>query len=351
MKEGINAMLPQSRTQKTPLPWEREGTSCSDEYLLDVGRAVILDEAAELTRAAGRMDGEWVKAARAIHGCEGRVVVVGVGKSGHVGRKISATLSSLGTPSFFLHATEGIHGDLGMIRREDVGIFLSNSGNTEEILAVIPHFKRLGVVVIAITGGMGSPLACHADIVVNAHVKSEAEPLRLAPTSSTTLQLVVGDALAGMAASLLGMRKEDFALFHPGGMLGRRLLTRVRDVMGSREQLPKVSLDVSVKDALFEITDKKYGATCVVNEDGELEGIFTDGDLRRLLESAGVEALNRKIEDFMTRRPVTIDSDRLAAEAVREMEERQISVLVVAGNDNIPIGIVHLYELLRRGIG
>ena len=311
----------------------------------------MLDEAAELTRAADRMDGEWVRAARAIHGCEGRVVVVGLGKSGHVGRKISATLSSLGTPSFFLHATEGLHGDLGVVRREDVGIFLSNSGATEEILAVIPHFKRLGVPVIAITGGMDSPLAGHADIVVNANVKAEAEPLRLAPTSSTTLQLVVGDALAGMAASLRGLMKEDFALFHPGGSLGRRLLTRVADVMGSREQLPKVSLDVSVKDALFEITDKKYGATCVINEGGELAGIFTDGDLRRALENGGVEVLNRRIEDFMTRKPLTIDTERLAAEAVKEMEDRRISVLVVVNKSNIPVGIVHLYELMRKGIG
>ena len=331
------------------LPWEREGVTYSDESLLKTGRAVILDEAAELTRAADRMDGEWVRAARAVYECTGRVVVVGLGKSGHVGRKISATLSSLGTPSFFLHAAEGIHGDLGMVRREDVGVFVSNSGNSDEILAVVPHFKRLGAVVIAITGGVDSPLARHADIVLDSRVEAEADPLGLAPTSSTTLQLVIGDALAGMVTKLRGLRKEDFAAFHPGGTLGRRLLTRVADIMGTIMQLPKVSLDVSVKDALFENTDKKYGATCVVDKNGELVGIFTDGDLRRLLERGGVESLNSRIEDFMTRAPAVISADRLAVEAVREMEEREISVLIVV-NKKIPIGMVHLHELLKSGI-
>jgi len=340
----------------TGLPWEREGVAHSDESLLETGRAVILDEAAELTRAADRLNGEWVRAARAIYGCAGRVVVVGMGKSGHVGRKISATLSSLGTPSFFLHAAEGMHGDLGMVCREDVGIFVSNSGNTDEILAVVPHFKRLGATVIAITGEDNSPLARHADIVVSARVDTEADPLRLAPTCSTTLQLVVGDALAGMVTSLRGLRQEDFAALHPGGALGRRLLTKVADVMGSREQLPKVNIGVSVKDALFEITDKKYGATCVVGEGDELVGIFTDGDLRRALERFGVEALNRKIEEFMTRAAAAIGAERLAAEAVREMEEREISVLVVVdeasekNKKNVPVGMIHLHDLLRNGI-
>ena len=333
----------------TGLPWEREGVACGDSSLLEVGRSVILDEAAELTRAADRLDNEWVRAARAIYECAGRVVVVGMGKSGHVGKKISATLSSLGTPSFFLHAAEGVHGDLGMVRREDVGIFVSNSGNTQEILAVLPHFKRIGAMVIAITGGLDSPLSRHSDIVVNARIEAEADPLRLAPTSSTTLQLVIGDALAGMVTKLRGLRKEDFAVFHPGGTLGRRLLTRVTDVMGPLEQLPKVNVDVSVKDALFEITDKKYGATCVVDEGGELTGIFTDGDLRRLLERVGVEALNSRIGDFMTRAPAVIGPERLAAEAVREMEEREISVLVVV-DKKIPVGMVHLHDLLKSGI-
>jgi arabinose-5-phosphate isomerase len=296
---------------------------------------------------------ELVRAARAVYECRGRVVVVGMGKSGHVGRKIAATLASLGTPSFFLHAAEGSHGDLGMVRREDVGVFISNSGDTAEVLALLPYFKRLGAFLIALTGGAGSALARHADIVIDSGVPFEADPLQLAPTSSATLQMVIGDALAGMVTRLRGLRPEDFAAFHPGGALGRRLLTRVADVMGSPEQLPKVALGVSVKDALFEITDKKYGATCVVNEAGELAGIFTDGDLRRLLEKHGAEALSLRIEDCMIRTPSVIESDRLAAEAVRIMEERKISVLIVVtkkGALRFPVGMLHFHELLRNGI-
>lgn len=331
------------------LPWERDGISCTDEELLQTGRSVIRNEAAELLRAADELGEELVRAARAVYGCRGRVVVVGMGKSGHIGRKIAATLASLGTPSFFLHAAEGSHGDLGMVCREDVGIFISNSGTTGEILAVLPHFKRIGAMTIAVTGGKNSPLAQHADIVVDSGVLCEADPLQLAPTSSTTLQLVVGDALAGMVTQLRGLRREDFATFHPGGSLGRRLLTKVIDVMGSLEQLPVVRQDVSVKDALFEITSKNYGATCVVNEPGELVGIFTDGDLRRLLERCGVEALGKRIEGFMTPGPSIITADRLAVEALRLMEEREISALIVVDN-NRPVGMVHFHELLKAGL-
>jgi arabinose-5-phosphate isomerase len=280
------------------------------------------------------------------------VVAVGLGKSGHIGRKISATLASLGTPSFFLHAAEGLHGDLGMVRREDVGLFFSNSGNTPEVLSLLAHFKRLGAPSIAVTGKEDSPLARHSDVVISAAVQVEADPLRLAPTSSTTLQLVVGDALAIMVTRLRGLSSEDFALFHPGGALGRRLLTQVSDVMGSREQLPQVRSGVSVQDALFEITDKKYGATCVVDETGDLVGIFTDGDLRRLLERhKGDEAaaLRCRIEDVMTQTPSVIGPGRLAAEAMKIMEEREISVLVVVKGGR-PVGMVHLHELLKHGL-
>jgi arabinose-5-phosphate isomerase len=337
-----------------PLPWEREGVACGDDALLRIGRDVILSEAEELTRAAGTLGMELVWAARAVYGCRGRVVAVGVGKSGHIGRKVAATLASLGTPSFFLHAAEGSHGDLGMVRREDIGLFFSNSGETPEILAVLPHFKRLGTPLIAVTGNPESVLARHADVVVGSGVRHEADPLRLAPTSSTTLQMVIGDALAGMVTHLRGLRREDFAAFHPGGTLGRRLLTRVADVTDS-SQLPRVLRSVSVREALFEITDKKYGATCVVEETGELAGIFTDGDLRRLLEKSGVEALHRRIGDCMTRSPATIEPDRLAAEAVKIMEELEVSVLIVVedsprGQGKIPVGMLHFHELLKNGI-
>ena len=266
-----------------------------------------------------------------------------------MGRKISATLASLGTPSFFLHAAEGSHGDLGMVRSEDVGLFVSNSGTTSEVLALLPHFRRIGATMIAVTGGMDSPLAQHSDIVIDSGVEREGDPLQLAPMSSTTLQLVIGDALAAMVTQLRGLRREDFALFHPGGALGRRLLTRVRDVMGGPDQLPVVRRGVPVKEALFAITSKNYGATCVVDERGGLIGIFTDGDLRRLMERRGAEAFRVPIEEAMTPNPRTIAPDSLAAEAVRVMERMEISVLV-AVEDGRPAGMVHIHELLKAGV-
>ncbi|MDO4786962.1 MAG: KpsF/GutQ family sugar-phosphate isomerase [Fretibacterium sp.] len=331
------------------LPCERPGESLSDEELLRSGRELVRIEAAELMRAAERLGPELVRAARAICECAGRVVVVGLGKSGHIGRKIAATLASLGTPSFFLHAAEGSHGDLGMVRREDVGLFVSNSGTTSELVALLPHFRRLGATMIAVTGGRSSPLAAHSDIVIDSGVECEGDPLQLAPMSSTTLQLVIGDALAAMVSQLRGLRREDFALFHPGGALGRRLLTRVRDVMGGRDQLPSVERGVPVRDALFAITSKNYGATCVVDEGGALIGIFTDGDLRRLMEKRGVEAFEVPIEEAMTRNPKTIAPDSLAAEAVRLMERMEISV-IVAVEDGRPVGMVHIHELLKAGL-
>ena len=338
-----------SGARSNRLPCERAGELRADEELLSAGRELMRTEASEILRAADAMGPELVQAARMIYDCAGRVVVVGLGKSGHVGRKVSATLASLGTPSFFLHAAEALHGDLGMVRREDVGLFLSNSGATSEVVDLLPHFHRLGARVIAITGGTDSPLARHSDLVLDSHVQREGDPLQLAPMSSTTLQLVIGDALAALVTLLRGLRREDFALFHPGGALGRRLLTRVRDVMGAGTQLPVVRRNVLVRDALFSITSKNYGATCVVDDGGRLVGIFTDGDLRRLMERRDVEAFNVAIEDAMTRSPLVIAPDALAAEALRIMEQREISVLV-AVEDGRPVGMVHLHDLLRAGI-
>ena len=317
--------------------------------LLEAAKKLMRTEAGEILRSADKLDDNIVKAAREIFACTGRVVVVGLGKSGHVGRKISATLASLGTPSFFLHAAEASHGDLGMVRREDVGLFISNSGASSEIVALLPHFRRTGAKMIAVTGSLTSPLAENADIVINAHVDAEGDPLQLAPMSSTTLELVLGDALAAVVTILRGLKREDFALFHPGGSLGRRLLTRVRDVMGKGEALPVVGEGVTVKDALFVITGKGYGATCIVDAEGRLTGIFTDGDLRRLMERAGNDAFSTTIEDAMTRNPKTISPDALAAEAVRIMERGEISVLI-AIEEGKPIGIVHIHELLKAGI-
>ena len=321
----------------------------SDEELLASARELMHTEAHEILAASDRLTPDIVKAARLIYACEGRVVVVGLGKSGHVGRKISATLASLGTPSFFLHAAEAAHGDLGMVRREDVGLFISNSGASSELVALLPHFRRIGAKMIAITGVMTSPLAEYSDIVLNAHVDSEGDPLQLAPMSSTTLELVMGDALAAIVTIMRGLRREDFAMYHPGGTLGRRLLTRVRDIMGKGESLPVVREGVSVKDALFVITSKGYGTVCVVDITGRLTGIFTDGDLRRLMERLGSEAFTTLIQDAMTKTPKTISPDALAAEAVRKMEKYQVSVLI-AVEEGKPVGIIHIHELLKAGI-
>ena len=321
----------------------------SDSELLNSARELMRTEAGEILSASERLSPEIVNAARLIYQCEGRVVVVGLGKSGHVGRKISATLASLGTPSFFLHAAEAAHGDLGMVRREDVGLFISNSGASSEMVSLLPHFRRIGAKMIAITGVMTSPLAEYSDIVLDAHVDSEGDPLQLAPMSSTTLELVMGDALATLVTILRGLRREDFALFHPGGTLGRKLLTRVRDVMGTGESLPVVLEGVSVKDALFVITSKGYGTVCITDFSGNLTGIFTDGDLRRLMERLGAGAFDALIQDAMTKTPKTISPDALAAEAVRVMERNEVSVLV-AVEEGKPVGIVHIHELLKAGI-
>lgn len=317
--------------------------------MLEAAKKLMLTEADEILNSAKNISVEMVRASRKIYSCTGRVVVVGLGKSGQIGRKISATFASLGTPSFFLHASEALHGDLGMIRAEDIGLFVSNSGSSQEITALLPHFKRTGAGLIAITGNLRSQLAEYADIAINAHVTDEGDPLRLAPMSSTTLELVLGDALAVMVELLRGVRREDFAMFHPGGALGRKLLTRVRDVMGTGENLPVVGENVSVKEALFVITGKGYGATCITNAEGKLTGIFTDGDLRRLMERLGNDAFTAKITDAMTHNPKTISPDALAAEAVRIMERSEISVLIAVDGEK-PVGIVHIHELLKAGI-
>ena len=331
------------------LPSERECPVFDDQRLIEIGKKVLMDEAEALQTAASRLGSEIAKAARIVQGCRGRLVVSGLGKSGHVGRKIAATLASLGTPSFFLHSAEAAHGDLGMVRREDVALLISHSGRTSEVVKLIPFFRRLGAPVIAITGDLKSPLATGADVVLNASVEREADPLNLAPTSSTTLQLAIGDALAGVVTEMRCLKREDFALFHPAGSLGRQLLLTVADVMGSGPKLPIVRENVTVKDALFEITSKNYGATTIVDDDGALIGIFTDGDLRRLIEREGLLCLEKTISDVMSVGPRTIAKDSLAVEAVRIMQDVEVSVLI-AVEDGRPVGMVHLHELLQAGL-
>ncbi len=331
------------------LPYEREEKQLSSEELLSAGVGILRKEAEALLYAAENASEELVKAAHLLSRCRGRVVVSGLGKSGHVGRKTAATFASLGVPAFFLHATEGAHGDLGMVCREDIGYFLSNSGETQELIALIPYFKRLGAPIIAVTGNPDSTLARESDIVLNCHVESEADPLKLAPTSSTTLQMALGDAAAGMATLLLGLRKEDFALFHPGGSLGKRLLLRVRDLMGTQDRMPVTNEKALVRDALFDITSKGYGATAVVDDAGLLSGIFTDGDLRRFIEKEGLEGLDLPVSRAMTRAPRTITPDRLAVEVVRMAEQWEVSALIVV-DEGKPVGMVHLHEILKAGV-
>lgn len=332
------------------LPSDRTAEKLSDSELLKTGCEVLRHEAEELNRAADRFGMELVKAARLIESCKGRIVVSGIGKAGHIGRKVAATLSSLGTPSFFLQASEAAHGDLGMVRHEDVALLISNSGKTAEVVALLPFFRRIGAPVIAISGDAQSPLAQGADIYLSSAIEREADPLNLAPTSSTTLQLAIGDALGAMVTMLRGLKKEDFALFHPAGALGKRLLLHVSDVMNTSGSLPVVPEKMLVKDALFEITSKNYGATSVVDADGKLSGIFTDGDLRRLIEKEGIMCLERHVGDVMIRTPRTISPDALAAEAVHVMEKQQISVLIVVDENCRPIGMVHIHELLQNGV-
>lgn len=332
------------------LPYERKEKRLSDELLVRAARTVLKKEAEALTAAVERIDESVAEAARIISHCAGRLVVSGLGKSGHVGRKTAATFASLGVPAFFVHATEASHGDLGMVCREDVGYFLSNSGETKELLDLIPHFKRIGAPIIAVTGNVGSTLAREADFVLNTHVESEADPLGLAPTSSTTLQMAMGDAVAGMTTLLLGLAKEDFAIFHPGGTLGKKLLLRVENLMSAKEELPVVSEDARISDALFEITSKGFGATAVVDGSGRLAGIFTDGDLRRFMEGHGDSGLNRRVSEGMTASPKVVKARDRITKALNMVERFEVSVLVVVDDDGKPVGMLHVHDIIKAGV-
>lgn len=305
-----------------------------------------LDAIAELDLRIGP---EFAQACQLAFACGGRVVVTGMGKSGHIGRKIAATLASTGTPSFFVHPGEANHGDLGMIIRGDVVIAISSSGNAAEILTLLPMLKRLAVPLIAFTGKPQSLLAEAAEVTLDISVKSEACPLDLAPTSSTTVTLVMGDAMAIALLEARGFTVEDFAFSHPGGILGRRLLLRVQDVMHKADRVPKVGPETCLIDALTEIGAKGFGMTTVVDGRDCLLGIFTDGDLRRALDR-GYDIRGAQIDQVMTRSPLTIKQDILAAEALTVMEKRKVTALVVANEQSQPIGVVHMHDLLRAGL-
>ena len=310
-------------------------------------------EAEAILAMMDRVDERFSQAVQAIYDCKGRVVVTGMGKSGHIARKIASTFSSTGTPALFFHPAEGVHGDLGMIVKGDVVLALSNSGETEELSVILPLIKRQGNVLIAMTGDAGSTLAKRSDIVLDAGVMKEACPLGLAPTASTTAALAMGDALAAALLDKRGFKAEDFALLHPGGTLGKKLLLKVSDVMHVGNEVPKVKVSDLMKDVIYEITSKKLGMTTVVSEKGEFKGIITDGDLRRFLEKEigkRSDPLSKKAGDVMTRSPKTIEKDALAAKAVQIMESYSITSLVILNHSKEPAGVVHLHDLLKAGV-
>ncbi len=311
---------------------------------------VLEIEARAIKNLIPRLDESFDRAVRMMRDCKGRVVVTGMGKSGSIGRKISATLASTGTAAFFMHPAEGVHGDLGMVRKEDVIIAISYSGQTEEVKSILSPIKRIGPDIIAMTGDKNSILARSADVVLDISVDQEAGPLSLAPTASTTATLALGDALAMVLLGEHGFEKEDFALFHPGGSLGRQLLLRVEDLMHTGERIPQVDINTSLKDAIYEMTNKRLGITAVVDEKNRLIGCLTDGDLRRILETRQSGFFDQPLGEVMTEDPITIEKDMRAVRALQIMEKHQITVLFIVDDKKSPIGVVHMHDILRAGI-
>lgn len=314
-----------------------------------LGLAVIKTETQAVAALMDRIDEAFVDACEFMLKCEGRIVVIGMGKSGHIGSKIAATLASTGSPAFFVHPGEASHGDLGMITAKDVVLALSNSGETEEILTILPLIKRLGVPLISLTGNRNSTLAKTATVNIDVSVEKEACPLGLAPTSSTTTALVMGDALAIALLEVRGFRAEDFARSHPGGRLGRRLLLLIRDIMHTGEHIPIVSLNATLRDALVEMTRKGFGMTAIVDNEQHVAGIFTDGDLRRVLDKQ-VDIHSTIITKVMTTSCKTVLADCLAVEALTMMQTHKITALLVVNNQQILIGVLHMHDLLRAGV-
>lgn len=320
--------------------------------ILDRAAQVLREEAEAITKLIDTLDGRFEQAVKLIVSSKGRVVCTGMGKSGHIARKIAATLASTGTPALFLHPGEGVHGDLGMVTQEDIVLAFSNSGETGEVISLLPSLRRIGAKLISVVGNQNSTLAKNSDIALMVKVAKEACPLGLAPTTSTTAALALGDALAVCLLDQHHFTPENFAIFHPGGSLGRKLLLTVENIMHADEDNPVVYKGSTVQDALFVMTQKGLGATNVIDSEGKLIGLVTDGDIRRGLDS-GSNFLVWPVEDMMTKNPRTITKDKLAAEALHMMEKnvpRPITVLPVIGKDGKSLGLVHITDLLRRGI-
>ena len=319
--------------------------------IVEEAKRVLRVEAQSILDLAERIDENFSRAVELLHHCEGKVVLMGMGKSGLVGRKIASTFASTGTPSFFLHPAEGLNGDFGMLTKEDVVIAISNSGETRELLEVLPLIKRYGNRLITFTGNLNSTLAKAGDVNLDIRVKEEADPLGLVPTASTTATLALGDALAVALMGKKDFKKEDFAILHPGGALGMRLLLKVEELMHMGKAFPMVSEKTLMNDAIFEITSKRLGVTAVCNTEGHLMGVITDGDLRRALEKFS-DLFDREAFEVMTKNPKWIEKDALAAKAVQRMEEYSITSLFVfnKAGDKVPVGIIHLHDLLKAGV-
>jgi arabinose-5-phosphate isomerase len=313
-------------------------------------KEVIRMEADAVSALEQKINSSFQNAIDTLYKCKGRVIITGMGKSGIIARKIVATMNSTGTPAIFLHPSDAVHGDLGMVRNDDVVICVSKSGDTQEIRQLIPMFKRIGVPIISMVGKLNSHLAQQSDIVLDISVKVEACPHNLAPTTSTTATLAMGDALAVTLLEKKNFTADDFAMFHPGGNLGKRLLLKVEEFAVTGGQIPKIGLKASLKDAILEITAKRLGATCVINGDETLAGIITDGDLRRLLQTTS-DVSGLTAEQVMTKNPKTIRKGTLASAALQEMETFSITQLVIVDEEKKPHGIVHLHDLVRAGLG
>ena len=319
--------------------------------ILEEAKKVLEIEMNSIGGLIKKLDTNFVKAVELIFDCKGRIIVTGIGKSGLVGRKIASTLASTGTPSLFLDPIEGMHGDLGMIMKGDIGLIISNSGKAEEIIKIIPTLKKMGIKIILLTGRPTSTLANFSDIVIDVKVEREACPFNLAPTASSTTTLAVGDALAVVLLKKRGFRPENFAFLHPGGYLGKKLLLKVDDVMHPGNDNPVIFEEKNMRDAIIEITSKQLGAVSIINNKGILVGIITDGDLRRAIEKYD-KLLEKKAKEIMTKNPIVIESGKLAAEAVYIMEDRpsQIMVLPVVDKDRRPIGMLRIHDLVKKGM-
>ena len=337
-----------TRVDKSPAR-KQTGLKTRDSAMLQEGKRVLEIEARAVQVLIERLDERFAQAVDVLYQCKGKVIVSGMGKSGLIGQKIAATLASTGTPSFFLHPAEGVHGDLGMVARRDAMIAISNSGETQEVLQLLPFVKRMNLPVVALTGRMTSTLAKISDVVLDISVSEEACPMGLAPTASTTATLAMGDALALTLLRKRGFKQEDFAQFHPGGTLGRRLLVKVKDLMHGGSNVPRIGLHASGSDAILEMTAKKLGMTTVLNGAGLLMGIITDGDLRRFIQNGG-DFTRVTAAELASRNPKTIGPDELATTAVGLMEQHSITALVVVDRHHRLTGVIHLHDLLKHGI-